>query len=185
VHATEPPACDVDANRDVPSVRRRDYARTLGLGADLGATRPRVGTGSAAYLQGLYGAKTTSYRTTRGQPAPRTRSGLRDNEPPSPRPNAWPTCVAVAVWRNRDTLLFCFEDAEDEFEQALVKLRESGAYERLREDLRLRAALDRLAAEVKRIPVELAQARESIWTPEKDKPETSATLWTLGSKEPA
>jgi hypothetical protein len=81
--------------------------------------------------------------------------------------------------------LFCFEDAEDEFEQALVKLRESGAYERLREDLRLRAAFDRLAPDVKRIPVELAQARESIWTPEKDKPETSATLWTLGSKEPA
>ena len=80
---------------------------------------------------------------------------------------------------------FCFEHAEDEFEQALVKLRESGAYERLREDLRLRAALDRLAADVKRIPVELAQARESIWTPEKDKPETSATLWTPGSKEPA
>jgi trigger factor len=77
------------------------------------------------------------------------------------------------------------DDAEDEFEQALVKLRESGAYERLREDLRLRAALDRLAADVKRIPVELAEARESIWTPEKDKPETSATLWTPGSKEPA
>ncbi len=91
----------------------------------------------------------------------------------------------VAFWRNRDTLLFCFEDAEDEFEQALVKLRESGAYERLREDLRLRAALDRLAADVKRIPVELAEARESIWTPEKDKPETSAKLWTPGSKEPA
>jgi trigger factor len=77
------------------------------------------------------------------------------------------------------------EDAEDEFDQALVKLRESGAYERLREDLRLRAALDRLAADVKRIPVELAEARESIWTPEKDKPETSAKLWTPGSKEPA
>jgi hypothetical protein len=80
--------------------------------------------------------------------------------------------------------LFCFEDAEDEFEQALVKLRESGAYERLREDLRLRAAFDRLAPDVKRIPVELAQARESR-TPEEEKPETSATLWTPGSKEPA
>ena len=77
------------------------------------------------------------------------------------------------------------EDAEEEFEEALVKLRESGAYERLREDLRLRAALDRLASEVKRIPVELAEARESLWTPEKDKPDTSAKLWTPGSKEPA
>jgi trigger factor len=77
------------------------------------------------------------------------------------------------------------EDSEDELEQALVRLRESGAYERLREDLRLRAALDRLAAEVKRIPADLAQARDSIWTPEKEKPETSAKLWTPGSKEPA
>ena len=69
--------------------------------------------------------------------------------------------------------------------EAVAQLRESGAYERLREDLRLRAALDRLAADVKRIPVELAEARESIWTPEKEKPENSAKLWTPGSKEPA
>ena len=77
------------------------------------------------------------------------------------------------------------DEGEDDFEQALQRLRESGAYERLREDLRLRAALDRLSAEVKRIPGELAQARESIWTPEKEKPDTSAKLWTPGSKEPA
>jgi trigger factor len=77
------------------------------------------------------------------------------------------------------------EAEDDEFEQTVARLRETGAYERLREDLRLRAALDRLAEDVKRIPVELAEARESIWTPEKDKPETSAKLWTPGSKEPA
>jgi trigger factor len=77
------------------------------------------------------------------------------------------------------------EEADDEFDETVARLRESGGYERLREDLRLRAALDRLAAEVKRIPVELAEARESIWTPEQEKPETSAKLWTPGSKEPA
>jgi trigger factor len=77
------------------------------------------------------------------------------------------------------------EADDDEFEQTVARLRETGAYERLREDLRLRAALDRLAEDVKRIPLELAEARESIWTPEKDKPETSAKLWTPGSKEPA
>ncbi len=73
----------------------------------------------------------------------------------------------------------------DDLEQALAELHETGTYERLRDDLRLRAALDRLAAGVKRIPVELAQARESIWTPEKEKPDTAAKLWTPGSKEPA
>ena len=77
------------------------------------------------------------------------------------------------------------EETGDDFEQAVARLQESGGYERLREDLRLRAALDRLAADVKRIPVDLAQVRESIWTPEKEKPETSAKLWTPGSKEPA
>ena len=39
--------------------------------------------------------------------------------------------------------------------------------------------------EVKRIPVELADAREKLWTPEKEKPETGTKLWTPGSKEPA
>ena len=41
------------------------------------------------------------------------------------------------------------------------------------------------AAEVTPIPVELADAREKLWTPEKEKPETGTKLWTPGSKEPA
>ena len=73
----------------------------------------------------------------------------------------------------------------DDVEEELVQLRETGNYERLRDDLRLRAALDRIASGVKRIPLELAEARESIWTPEKEKPDTAAKLWTPGSKEPA
>jgi trigger factor len=77
------------------------------------------------------------------------------------------------------------EETEEGVDETIARLRETGGYERLREDLRLRAALDRLAADVKRIPVEVAHARESIWTPEKEKPETSAKLWTPGSKEPA
>jgi trigger factor len=74
---------------------------------------------------------------------------------------------------------------DEDVAATMTQLRESGGYERLRDDLRLRAALDRLAADVKRIPLELAEARESIWTPEKEKPETSAKLWTPGSKEHA
>jgi trigger factor len=73
----------------------------------------------------------------------------------------------------------------DNVEEELAQLRETGNYERLRDDLRLRAALDRIASGVKRIPLELAEARESIWTPEKEKPDTPAKLWTPGSKEPA
>jgi trigger factor len=65
--------------------------------------------------------------------------------------------------------------------ETLDRLRENGRFETLREDMRLRNALDRVVAEVKRIPRELAQARESIWTPEKEKQQTETKLWTPGS----
>jgi trigger factor len=58
-----------------------------------------------------------------------------------------------------------------------------GGERRLRADLRLRKALDRLAAEVKPISPELAEAREAIWTPEQEKPAAQTKLWTPGSKE--
>jgi trigger factor len=79
------------------------------------------------------------------------------------------------------------EQAEDEedAEELAAQVREAGRYDALRADLRLRKTLDRIAAEVKRIPVELARARDKLWTPEKEKPETAAKLWTPGSKEPA
>jgi trigger factor len=73
------------------------------------------------------------------------------------------------------------EDADEVIEQVW----ERGRPERLRADLRLRKALDRIAEDVKQIPVDLARARESIWTPEKEKPETGTKLWTPGSKETA
>ena len=60
---------------------------------------------------------------------------------------------------------------------------EQGRQEELREDLRMSAALDRIAAEVKPIPLEQAEARKQIWTPEQEKPATTAKLWTPGSKE--
>jgi trigger factor len=69
----------------------------------------------------------------------------------------------------------------DDPEAALQTLRESGRIEVLREDIRLRNALDRVASEVKRIPRELAAAREAIWTPDKEKPQTEAKLWTPGT----
>jgi trigger factor len=66
----------------------------------------------------------------------------------------------------------------DDPEQTLTALRESGRFETLRDDLRLRNALDRVAAEVKRIPLAQAEAREAIWTPDKEKPPTETKLWT-------
>jgi trigger factor len=69
----------------------------------------------------------------------------------------------------------------DEAEETLLRLRESGRFEALREDIRMRNALDRVAVEVQRIPRELADAREAIWTPDKEKQQTETKLWTPGS----
>ena len=71
---------------------------------------------------------------------------------------------------------------DDDADATLLRLRESGRFEQLRDDLRLRNALDRVASEVKRIPKELAEAREQIWTPEKEKQQTDTKLWTPGSQ---
>jgi trigger factor len=74
---------------------------------------------------------------------------------------------------------------DDDADELIEQVRAAGRYEALRSDLRLRNALDRIAADVKRIPMELAHARDKLWTPEKEKPETATKLWTPGSKEPA
>ena len=66
----------------------------------------------------------------------------------------------------------------DDADQMLVSLRDSGRFETLRDDLQLREALDRVAAEVKRIPLAQAEAREAIWTPDKENPPTETKLWT-------
>jgi trigger factor len=76
------------------------------------------------------------------------------------------------------------EDSDDA-EELLAQVKAAGRYDALRADLRLRKALDRIAGDVKRIPVELARARDQLWTPEKEKPEIATKLWTPGSKEPA
>ena len=74
------------------------------------------------------------------------------------------------------------EDGEDPDETA-KRLRETGTFEKLRADLRLKKALDEIAATVKPISVDLAHAREKIWTPEKEKSGEEMKIWTPGSKE--
>ncbi len=66
----------------------------------------------------------------------------------------------------------------DDAEQSIAALHESGRFETLRDDLRLRKALDRVAGEVQRIPLAQAEARDAIWTPDKEKPPTETKLWT-------
>jgi trigger factor len=73
--------------------------------------------------------------------------------------------------------------AGEDPDEVLVRLRESGGFEQLRGDLLMRNALDEIAAGVKRIPLELAHAREKLWTPEKEKGGTGMKIWTPGSEE--
>src|SRR5438093_828150 len=73
------------------------------------------------------------------------------------------------------------EDPDD----VLAQLRRAARFETLRADLRLKDTLDRIVSEVKRISPDLAQARDKLWTPDKETAPTETKLWTPASKEPA
>ena len=73
-----------------------------------------------------------------------------------------------------------FRDRFEDGDKIIAQAKEAGAYESEREALRLARALDRIAADVERIPAEQAAAREAIWTPDKEKPKTETKLWTPG-----
>ena len=74
-------------------------------------------------------------------------------------------------------------EAGDDPDETVTAIRERGGFDQIRGDLRLRKALDEIAAGVKKIPVELARAREKLWTPEKEKGGTGMKIWTPGSEE--
>jgi trigger factor len=67
-------------------------------------------------------------------------------------------------------------------EKLLARLRESGRDAMIRDDIRFRKAIDLVAESAVPIPVEQAEAREQIWTPEKERKE-AGSLWTPGDDE--
>jgi len=74
--------------------------------------------------------------------------------------------------------------AEKEARKAVEKLRSSGRDALVREDIRIRRAAEAVVDAAKPIPMETAEAREKLWTPEKER-EEKGSLWTPGSGEPA
>ncbi|MDP9188969.1 MAG: trigger factor [Actinomycetota bacterium] len=68
-------------------------------------------------------------------------------------------------------------------DEALAELRSTGRERLLQQDLRMRRALEAISENATAIPHEQAQAREQIWTPEKER-EQKGSLWTPGSGEP-
>ena len=77
------------------------------------------------------------------------------------------------------------ETADENADEVIAQLREAGRFEPLRADLRLKETLDRIVSEVNRISPDLAQARDKLWTPDKETAPTETKLWTPASKEPA
>jgi trigger factor len=91
--------------------------------------------------------------------------------------------IAISDDDVKDLIREQAELSGDDAEAVIADIWAHGQQESLREDLRLRAALDRLAAEVKPIAPEQHAAREAIWTPDKEKPAGETKLWTPGSEE--
>ena len=78
-----------------------------------------------------------------------------------------------------DSLRHAAEHEGVEPEKLLEQLRSSGRDALLREELRLRKAADIVADSAKPIAKERAEAREKLWTPEKERP-PEGSLWTPG-----
>jgi trigger factor len=68
-------------------------------------------------------------------------------------------------------------ETDEDIEQFVA----AGGADRVRDDIRLKKALDRVAAEVQPIAPELHEAREAIWTPEQEQAATEQKIWTPGS----
>jgi trigger factor len=72
---------------------------------------------------------------------------------------------------------------DKEARKGLERLRSSGRDALVREDVRIRKAAEAVVAAAKPIPLSVADAREKLWTPEKER-EEKGQLWTPGSGEP-
>ena len=73
------------------------------------------------------------------------------------------------------------QPSEKALERSLKRAREQGADDALREDIAMRKAVDLVVEHAAAIPAEQAEAREKLWTPEKEADQKASELWTPGS----
>jgi trigger factor len=71
--------------------------------------------------------------------------------------------------------------SEKSLQRSLKKAKSQGTDEVLREDIAMRKAVDLIVEHAKPIAAKRAEAREKLWTPEKEKDEQSGQIWTPGS----
>jgi trigger factor len=144
-------------------------------------------SGIARSLQAR-GISTETYLTMTGQSAEEVVARLREEAEQSLARELILDAAAAKLGvevsdEEIDTLISEQSEEGDDVEESKRMLRENGGYERIRADLRLKKALDEIVAGVKQIPVELAAARDKLWTPEKEKEGTKMNIWTPGSEE--
>jgi trigger factor len=133
------------------------------------------------------GASLETYLQVSGESAENLVANLREQAAASVAGELLLEAVAdkLGIQVSDEEVEEAFRERFEEPDKVIEQARAAGAYETERETLRLARALDRVVAEVKPIPPEQAEARERIWTPEKEKPQEETKLWTPGSKEPA
>ena len=72
------------------------------------------------------------------------------------------------------------QPTDEDLRKTLDRAREQGRDELLREDIAMRKAVEILAEHAKPIPIEQQEARDKLWTPEKEAAEKKSKLWTPG-----
>jgi trigger factor len=170
---------------------RQEVVRALAVAAKVEASTPLVEARTRALLQGLAlslerrGISLDTYMQITGGSPDDLLERLRAEARESVAGELVLETVAdeLGVEVSDEELENEIREGFEDPEEAIQRLRESGRFEQERESLRLSRALDRVASEVKRIPVELAAAREKLWTPEKEPAPTDTKLWTPASKE--
>jgi trigger factor len=73
------------------------------------------------------------------------------------------------------------QPSDEDLRKTLDRAREQGRDELLRDDIAMRKAVELLAEHAKPIAAEQAEARDKLWTPEKEAAEKKSKLWTPGS----
>ena len=174
---------------EVDAQFRSDVADALVQASKVDASGPLVEARTRELLRSLArqvesrGVRLETYLTMTGQSADELLERLRAEATRSVARELVLDAAAdeLGIDVSDDELEAWLRERFDDADGAIDELKGSELWERDRESLRLKKALDRIASEVKRIPRELAAARESIWTPGKEKPQTETKLWTPGS----
>jgi trigger factor len=174
---------------------REDALDTLVEASSINGVEPLVDRRAIALLAGFLqsleqrGIQPEMYLTMTGQTPQALQEGLRAEAERAVKRElvleAVAEAAAIEVSDEEVEELIRTEAAEagEDPEPTLEAIRERGRYEQFRGDLRLRKALDEIVGGVKPIPVELARAREKLWTPEKEKGGSGMKIWTPGSEE--